>query len=331
MAVQPTIHDPLERAKPTAAGHAARPSDRQALRVTVVGAGYVGAVSAVVLAHLGHRVTCVERDAPRLERWRDGEDPLKEPGLAELLKEVRIRFVGDASDIPFADVIVVAVGTPMGDDGRPDLSQVDDAAIQIGSLAREGAVVLMRSTVPVGTCDRLQNGPLRHQRVVSNPEFLREGRAVHDALFPDRIVVGGPQEARDLVERLYGRIIKGEDLFGGDGTTPRVVPVVWMSPRSAELAALLIQSGLRVSAYDPAVRTLPGDLGVMVHAAVVEACAGADAVVVATEWPEFADMDLAALRAVTRGDLLFDGRDLISPNRAVAAGFRYQGLASLGE
>ena len=69
----------------------------------------------------------------------------------------------------------------------------------------------------------------------------------------------------------------------------------------------------------------------MVHSAVVEACAGADAVVVATEWPEFADMDLEAVRAVTRGDLLFDGRDLISPNRAVAAGFRYQGLASLGE
>jgi UDPglucose 6-dehydrogenase len=467
MAIQPTIPDLHERSRRKAGRSSprttptSRPAETQALRVTVVGAGYVGAVSAVVLAHLGHRVTCVERDASRLARWRGGEDPLEEPGLAELLKKVRIRFVGDASDIAFADVIVVAVGTPMGSDGRPDLSQVEDAAIQIGSLAREGAVVLMRSTVPVGTCDRLQNGPLRHQRVVSNPEFLREGRAVHDALFPDRIVVGGPQEARDLVERLYGRIIKGERLFGGDGVAPRAVPVIWMTPRSAELAKyaangflatklsfvneianlaqaigadaaavlgsmgldprigsqylrpglgwggscfpkdtralqsiadgagydfvvlraaieqntrqlcrfanaikralpaqsrvgllglafkagtpdirespaialaqLLIQSGLRVSAYDPAVQALPTDLEVIVRSAVVEACQGADAVVVATEWPEFAEMDLGAVRRVTRGDLLFDGRDLISPNRAVAAGFRYQGLTSVGD
>src|SRR2546423_1220429 len=138
MAIQPATHDSRERTRRTAAGPAARPSERQALRVTVVGAGYVGAVSAVVLAPPGHRVTLVERAGPRLERWCGGEDPLEEPGLAELLKEVRIRFVGDVSDVAFADVIVVAVGTPMGSDGRPDLSQVDGAAIQIGALAKDG-------------------------------------------------------------------------------------------------------------------------------------------------------------------------------------------------
>src|SRR6267143_2531834 len=164
------------------------------MRVTVLGAGYVGATSAVVLAYLGHRVTCVERHAPRLQRWLSGDDPLGEPGLAALRSEVEVEFVSEACSIASADAVVVAVGTPMDDAGRPDISQVAAAAAEIGSLAKDGTVVVIRSTVPVGTCGRLQNSTLSRLRVVSNPEFLREGQALHDAFFPYRIVACGPRE-----------------------------------------------------------------------------------------------------------------------------------------
>jgi len=430
------------------------------MRVTVIGAGYVGAVTAAVLAYLGNGVTCVERDGARLEAWRRGTDPLGEPGLADLLRHAEVCFAPEASDLASADVIVIAVGTPTGTDGRADLTQVDTAAAQIGALAKSGAVVLMRSTVPVGTCDRLQNGPLARQRVVSNPEFLREGHALRDAFFPDRIVAGGPLSARGVVEGLYRRIIERRGLpreLGGDASSLPPVPVRWMSTVSAELAKYaangflatklsfaneianlahavgadatavlgsmgldprigsqflrpglgwggscfpkdtralqsiadgmgydflvlkaaidqnlrqlrrfaaaieaavhpgatigllgltfkagtadtrespaialaqhLLRAGLVVRAYDPALRELPEEPGIMVRSSIVEACATAEAVVVATEWPEFAGMDLRALRRVTRGDLLFDGRSLISPATAAAAGFRYAGPA----
>ncbi|HET6701861.1 MAG TPA: UDP-glucose/GDP-mannose dehydrogenase family protein [Gemmatimonadaceae bacterium] len=433
------------------------------MRVTVIGAGYVGAVSAAVFAHLGNRVTCVERDPVRLASWRRGTDPLAEPGLADLLNEVDVRFAPDASDVASADVVVIAVGTPMGDDGRPDLTQVDTAALQIGALARPGAVVLMRSTVPVGTCDRLQSGPLERQRVVSNPEFLREGHALRDAFFPDRIVAGGAPDARDIVEDLYRAIIDRHGLprvLEGDAPAGPV-PLRWMSAASAELAKYaangflatklsfaneisnlahavgadasavlgsmgldprigsqflrpglgwggscfpkdtralqciadgmgydflvlkaaieqnvrqlrrfaaaiegtlprgasvgllgltfkagtadtrespaialaqqLLRAGLVVNAYDPALRHLPGEVGIRVRSSIAEACDAVDAVVIATEWAEFAGMDLRALRRVTRGDLLFDGRSLIAPASAAAAGFRYAGPAGFAD
>src|SRR5207244_13249265 len=143
-----------------------------------------------------------------------------------------------ATDLAEAEVIVGAVGTPVASDGRPDREQVETTAAQIGSRARRGAAVLVRSTVPVGTCDRLQSGPLRAQRVVSNPEFLRESHALHDAFFPDRIVAGGPPDARVVVEELYRRIIDRRGLpsaLDGDAPSVRAVPFRWMTAVSAEL------------------------------------------------------------------------------------------------
>jgi UDPglucose 6-dehydrogenase len=430
------------------------------MRVSVIGAGYVGAVSAAVLAYLGNDVTCVERNAERLAAWRERTDPLCEPGLEDLLRRVDVRFVPEPEDLADADLILVAVGTPMGSDGRPDLEQVDTAAAQIGARARQGAVVLVRSTVPVGTCDRLQRGPLRAQLVVSNPEFLREGHAVRDAFLPDRIVAGGPREARHVVADLYARVIDRIGLprdLSRDERATGPVPFCWMSAASAELAKyaangflatklsfaneianlaqavgadasavlgsmgldprigsqflrpglgwggscfpkdtralqaiadgmgydflvlkaaidqntrqlrgfasaierelphgatvgllglafkagtadtrespaialarLLLRAGFGVRAYDPAVRDVPGDLGITLRPSVVDACDAADAVVIATEWPEFARIDLRSLRRATRGDLLFDGRSVITPAAAAAAGFRYAGPA----
>ena len=429
------------------------------MRVSVMGAGYVGTSSAAVLAACGHDVTCVEQNDTRLQRWRRGDDPLGEPGLAELLVRSKVNFVPDPRSIASADVVIVAVGTPPDDRGRSDITQIDAAAIEIAEYAHDGTLVLVRSTVPVGTCDRLQNGPLRRLRVVSNPEFLREGRALHDAFFPDRIVAGGPPEAQGAFEELYRRIIEGRDLPGG--ARGERVPVLWMSARSAELAKYaangflatklsfvneianlaftvgadassvlgsmafdprigpqylhpglgwggscfpkdtraleaiadgagydfvvlraaieqntrqltrfaaaielavpnrgrvgmlglafkagtadvraspaialarrLSSRGLTVTAFDPAVSAIADEPDVEVRSTVVDACDGADAVAIATEWPEFATIDLRALRRVTRGDLLFDGRCLISPSSAVAAGFRYRSLVGFGD
>src|SRR5258705_5945036 len=209
------------------------------MRISVIGAGYVGAVSAAVLAYLGNDVTCVERDAERLAAWRGRTDPLRERGLEDLLRQVDVHFTSEAGDVGEADVILVAVGTPMGRDGRPDLDQLETAAAQIGARARPGAVVLVRSTVPVGTCDRLQDGPLRAQLVVSNPEFLREGDALRDSFVPDRIVAGGPPEAKRVVADLYARVIDRSGLprdLSRDERAKGPVPFCWMSAASAELA-----------------------------------------------------------------------------------------------
>src|SRR6266850_136925 len=205
------------------------------MRVTVLGAGYVGATSAAALASLGHHVTCIERDRSRLAVWRSGRDPLAEPGLAHLLHGLELEFAGNGADINMSDVVIVAVGTPTGAGGMPDLEQLEGAAEQIAALARPGTVVLVRSTVPVGTCDRLQAGLLKEMRVVSNPEFLREGHALQDALAPDRIVAGGPSSARPVVEELYRTVIEGLALPAGV-TARGPVPFLWMSARSAELA-----------------------------------------------------------------------------------------------
>lgn len=428
------------------------------LRVTVFGAGYVGAVSAVVLAALGHDVTCVESAPARLAEWQNGSDPLREPGLDTLRAGSHVRFVREAEDLGSADVILVAVGTPMESDGKPDLTQVTTVANEVAQRAREGAIVLMRSTVPVGTCDSLQRGPLRRQHVVSNPEFLREGHAVRDSLCPDRIVAGGPVEARRTIERLYQRIIEGDV---PTSAARRRVPLLWMSARSAELAKYaangflatklsfvneianlaeavhadagavlesmsydprigaqflkpglgwggscfpkdtralhdiangsgyeflvlraaieqnerqlerfaaaitssvtsggrvallglafkagtadtrhspavalatrLNDAGLKTVAYDPAVRVLSEEPRVAIRDSALDACIGADAIAIATEWPEFGSLDLSALRRVTAGDLLFDGRSMVAARDALRAGFRYRGLAGSGD
>ncbi len=426
------------------------------MRLTVVGAGYVGLTSALAFAAVGHEVVCVERDPVRLARLQRREDPLGEPGVGELLRQTAVRFVESDPELDCADVVLVAVGTPMRADGHADLRQVDEVSRIIAYGARPGTVVAIRSTVPVGTCDRLQTGALGHQVMVSNPEFLREGHALEDTFAPTRIVAGGPPAARAIVETLYAPL---RERLGRSVSDAAQVPLVWTTSRSAELAkyaangflatklsfvneianladvvgadaaavlrtmaldprigaghlrpglgwggscfpkdtralaalaagegydfivlraaieqnnrqlaqfAYLIEretpadatigllglafkagtadtrespalalarrlarTGRRVNAYDPAIRSTPYAAISRVDSDALAACAEADAVVVATEWPEFAALDLCALRQVTRGDLLVDGRAVIDPARAAAAGFRYRGVSGL--
>ncbi|MFD9700228.1 UDP-glucose dehydrogenase family protein [Lentzea sp. NPDC059081] len=166
------------------------------MRIGVIGAGYVGLTTAACFAHLGHHVTCADVDEAKIAALRDGEVPLREPGLTELVAEGLdgggLTFTtGNAlSDVDFT---FVCVPTPTGTDGEADLSAVEDV------LAAASTPVVLKSTVPVGTA-------ARHPGVVSNPEFLREGHAVEDFLRPQRIVVGAQDERRaGEVAELYAR------------------------------------------------------------------------------------------------------------------------------
>ncbi len=205
------------------------------MRVTMIGAGYVGLVSGACFADFGHTVTCVDKDPGKIDRLKDGVMPIFEPGLAELVgsnvKEGRLSFTLDAPDaIRNADAIFIAVGTPSRrGDGHADLSYVYAAAKEIAEHMEGFTVVVTKSTVPVGTGDEVEEiirktNPNAKFAVVSNPEFRRVGAAINDFKRPDRIVVGtDSEEAREVMRELYRPLFLNE------------TPLVYTSRRTSEL------------------------------------------------------------------------------------------------
>lgn len=201
------------------------------MRVAIVGTGYVGLVSGSCLAELGHDVICIDTDAGKIAKLEQGVMPIFEPGLEEIVKRNaaagRLRFTTSfAEGISGAEVISIAVGTPSAPDGSVDMSYVYGAAEMIGKTQTDYAVVATKSTVPVGTSERiaeiLQKNTEHAFDVVSNPEFLREGHAVYDFLHPSRIVIGTESKrAADIMLRLYEYL-----------DCPKLV----MDARSAEIA-----------------------------------------------------------------------------------------------
>ncbi|GAA0508427.1 UDP-glucose 6-dehydrogenase [Saccharopolyspora subtropica] len=182
-------------------------------RIVVVGTGYVGLTTGACLASLGHRVVCSDVDAAKVEELSRGEVRIHEPGLAELVREGiaagRLEFVvGSAAAVAEAEVVFLCVPTPMGAGGGADLAAVEAVAREVRGVLPAGCVLVTKSTVPVGTSARLRELVGREDvPVVSNPEFLREGSAVHDFLNPDRIVVGSDsQDAAERVAALYARL-----------------------------------------------------------------------------------------------------------------------------
>jgi UDPglucose 6-dehydrogenase len=202
------------------------------MRLVAFGVGYVGLVTGTGLSELGHEMLCVDIDPDRIRQLNDGAIPIYEPGLADLVRRNersgRLHFSVDVTS-PFdeADVYFIAVGTPPGPDGSADVSNVMAAADRIAEVAKRPALIAVKSTVPVGTCDALQARVARARvplEVVSNPEFLKEGAAVQDFFRPDRIVLGARTEAaREVLRDLYAPLqLSGER-------------VVMTDPRSAEL------------------------------------------------------------------------------------------------
>lgn len=223
------------------------------MRVTVVGTGYVGLTTGVALAYLGHEVTCIDKNPAVVESLREGRPPFHEPGLPELLRATyrSMQFGTQLTpEAAGADVLLICVGTPTQANGDADLRYVEAAATEIASMIPEGAdtVVVNKSTVPVGSARRvasiIQDG-LAHRgvqaqvAVASNPEFLREGSAIYDMFYPDRIVVGATSSGPiDRLRRLYEAIL--EQTFTPPSGIPRPdsreLPVfVTTTPTSAEL------------------------------------------------------------------------------------------------
>src|SRR5271157_4584253 len=190
------------------------------MHITVIGTGYVGLVSAVCLAEMGHQVIAVDSDEKKVEALTRGEAPIYESLVPELLARhngKRLRFSAFVrAAVTASDVVFLAVGTPQGGDGEADLSQIEAVAKTIAPVLHRSTLIVEKSTVPVCTCDALRATLLRNGAhagwfsVASNPEFLREGSAVTDFLYPDRIVVGADDEfSRFMLREVYRPLSSG--------------------------------------------------------------------------------------------------------------------------
>ena len=190
--------------------------------VTFIGTGYVGLVSGTGISDFGHKVTCFDISKEKIEQLKIGEVSIYEPGLKELIRKNttagRLSFTTNAKTaIQDADVIFIAVGTPMGIDGKANLKYIEMAANTIGKYLNSYAVICTKSTVPIGTSKRIIDLITEANKndvlfdYVSNPEFLREGSAVNDFLWPDRVVIGGSSKrAFDIMKEVYGPLFKNK-------------------------------------------------------------------------------------------------------------------------
>jgi UDPglucose 6-dehydrogenase len=205
------------------------------MRIAMIGTGYVGLVSGACFADFGHHVVCIDKDAAKFRALQRGEIPIFEPGLEDLVRnnvrEGRLSFSIDFQEhVRSADAVFIAVGTPSRrEDGHADLSYIYGVAREIAATVDGFTVVIAKSTVPVGTCDEIQRiihqeRPQADVAVVSNPEFLREGAAIRDFKFPDRVVVGCDDErAKKLLADVYRPLSLNQ------------VPMFYTSRRNAEL------------------------------------------------------------------------------------------------
>jgi UDPglucose 6-dehydrogenase len=454
------------------------------MRVTIIGAGYVGITTGACLSYLGHRVTCVDTDAAKVETLQRGELPIYENHLRELLHLARVRggidFTTEFESVAESDVIFLAVGTPSRPTGEADLSFLESAARRVGSsLTRERHhVIVNKSTVPIGTGNLVQSLlnegiHARHGQnssmpfsVASNPEFLREGSAVFDSLYPERIVLGVESDtAMEMLRELYRPILEQRfeaPLLPARPEDCREVPLIVTSLSSAEMikyaanaflamkisfaneaanicekvgadvtqvmagigldsrigarflnagigwggscfgkdlrsllhtageygyraqlleaslavnqaqrqmvihklqeklytlkgrsialfglafkpgtddlrdapslqiAEELLKRGARVRAYDPvampACRQQHPELNIQYCNSILDAASGTHAVVVVTEWADFAAMDLEKVAQAMADRVLIDGRNLFDPELARKAGFDYSGV-----
>ncbi|MBR1753969.1 UDP-glucose/GDP-mannose dehydrogenase family protein [bacterium] len=214
------------------------------MKISVIGTGYVGLVAGTCFADMGHDVICVDKDEEKIAKLEKGIIPIYEPGLEELIvnnvSEERLSFTTDLdSAVKSSTVCVIAVGTPQDENGRADLSAVWAVAEQIGKSVNGYKVIVDKSTVPVGTADRVKEIISKQTNfefdVISNPEFLKQGAAVEDFLRPDRIIIGSnSKRATNIMKEIYAPFMKTGN------------PVLIMDVRSAEMAKYAANSFLAV-------------------------------------------------------------------------------------
>lgn len=200
------------------------------MKISVIGTGYVGLVSGTCFSQMGNSVTCVDIDENKIEKLKEGILPIYEPGLEEMVlenyKKGTLKFTTDVkSAVSNSLITFIAVGTPMGDDGSADLQYVLAVAKSIGEHMQDYMVIVDKSTVPVGTADKVKatiqaeldkRGVEIAFDVVSNPEFLKEGAAIQDFMHPDRVVIGADSEkALQIMHDLYAPFMKNHDRFIG--------------------------------------------------------------------------------------------------------------------
>ena len=419
--------------------------------IAVIGTGYVGLSTAVGLAELGHAVVGADIDAHKISTLQSGVSPLDESGITDalgrLLKSKTLSFSTEVlTSVADASIVFLCLPTPQGDDGSADLSYIENVARAIGSHLSSDAVVVNKSTVPVGTSVQVAKWLGREDvSVVSNPEFLRQGTALQDFLHPNRIVVGGDNAtAVEKVASLYSKIdapilrmnaasaealkyaansflatkltfvnaiadiceLVGADIFdvvGGLGMDPRigdqflnpgpgwggscfpkdtralvkiaeeqgydfallrgviqtndeqyerialkVVDVCGGSVTGKTIAAwgltfkahtddlrdspsiailtLLHKMGATIRAYDASARAVEQYTWIERCSSALEACEGADALTVLTEWPEFAQVDPTAVASALRSASVVDGRNVLNIAAWKSAGFEYRGV-----
>ncbi len=212
------------------------------MKIAVVGTGYVGLVTGTCFAETGNKVTCVDIDKAKVEKLSAGQITIYEPGLEKIflrnIKEERLRFTTQLGEaVEDAEIIFLALPTPPGEDGRADLKYVLGVADHLGKILKGYKVIVNKSTVPVGTADKVRVVIAKNYTgeydVVSNPEFLREGVAVGDFMKPDRVVVGTKSErAKKLMSDLYAPFVRQGN------------PVIFMDERSSELTKYAANSFL---------------------------------------------------------------------------------------
>ena len=205
------------------------------MNITIIGSGYVGLVTGVCLSDAGHKVICIDKDKNKIDSLSEGRIPIYEPGLDNLvrknLKAENLSFSSNIeSSLNISKIIFIAVGTPTSPEGdNVDLSQIYSCAEEISHSLQDKSIIIVKSTVPVGTCDKIEEiiskkNPDKKFEVVSNPEFLREGSAITDFENPDRIIVGTSNiKAIESIKEIYKRQIEKE------------YPIIFTSRRSSEL------------------------------------------------------------------------------------------------
>lgn len=212
------------------------------MKISIVGTGYVGLVAGVCFADVGHEVICIDNDKSKIAKLKDGQIPIYEPGLSDILKNCvsRMHFSTDLKEAAEnTSVIFIAVGTPEKADGNADMGPTMSVVDEICKYSKDKKYIVLKSTVPIGTGLQIQkyvneNSAVKHE-IINNPEFLKEGAAIEDFLRPDRVVIGCQSEkAKELMNELYGPFVKNGH------------PIYFMSNVSAEMTKYAANSFLSV-------------------------------------------------------------------------------------